>query len=445
MQQVRAKTYPKSKRLDARARQSLAGGVSSQFRAFNAPHPMFYERAEGARIWDVDGNCLLDFTLSQGPCILGHSHPELLSRVTDGISRGQLYAGQFEDELLLAEHLQRLIPSAERIRFSSSGSEANHAALRLARYVTGKPKLIKFEGHYHGWFDNVAVGINPGESQVGSRREPNQVPWGGGIPSETAENVIVLPWNDLQAVESVLSRRHDEVGAIITEPIMANQGCIEPKPGYLQGLRDLCDRFDIALIFDEIITGFRIDLGGAQSHYGVTPDLSVFGKALACGFPLSAIVGRERFMAPLERNEVYHAGTLNGNNASVAAALATIDILERDDRRTHRHIVSMGEQLRDRLSELGARSHLPMRVRGPGPMFHVSFSDSTEVVEYRDTLAFDTAAYGEFTQKMLAHNVRLIGRGLWYISSAHTEADLDECLSAAGEVLGAMAAARRGE
>lgn len=404
---------------------------------------MFYERAQGARIWDVDGNSLLDFTLSQGPCILGHSHQELLSRVADGLSRGQLFAGQFEDELLLAEHLQRLIPSAERVRFSSSGSEANHAALRLARYVTGKPKVIKFEGHYHGWFDNIAVGINPKADQMGPREEPNVVPWGGGVPAATQESTIVLPWNDLELVESTLSQHHAEVAAIMTEPVMANQGCIEPKPGYLQGLRELCDRFDVALIFDEIITGFRLDLGGAQTKYSVTPDLSVFGKALGSGFPLSALVGRERFMRPLERNEVYHAGTLNANNASVAAALATIDVLERDGQREHRRLVSLGTQLRDRLSELGEQSDLPLRVQGPGPMFHVGFREKGDVSEYRDTLAFDTKTYGAFTQRMLERNVRIIGRGLWYISTAHTEADLDGAMLAAKAVLEDMVATGR--
>ncbi|MEX2536079.1 MAG: aspartate aminotransferase family protein [Trueperaceae bacterium] len=439
MQQPSAKEYPQSKLMYERAKRTLAGGVSSQFRALNAPHPMFYERAAGSRIWDVDGNSLLDFTLSQGPCILGHSHPELISRVSEAISRGQLYAGQFEDELRLAEELQRLIPSAERIRFSSSGSEANHAALRLARHVTGKPKFIKFEGHYHGWFDNVAIGVNPKREQLGAREAPSGVPWGSGIPKETEENAIVLPWNDLSLVEETLSVHGDEVGALVTEPLMSNQGCIEPKPGYLQGLRELCDKFQVALIFDEIITGFRLDLGGAQSHYGVTPDLSVFGKALASGFPLSVIGGIEEFMAPLERNEVYHGGTLNANNASVAAALATVDILERDDAKAHRHIVELGKELRDRLTGLGQRLGLPLKVQGPGPMFHVGFTERDEVTEYRDTLEYDTARYGEFTRRMLDQNIRLIGRGLWYISTAHSQADLDECIAAAEQVLSDMA------
>ena len=435
MPSKRDKTYPESKAWFERAKRSLAGGVSSQFRMFSGPHPMFYRRAAGSRLWDADGNELIDFSLSQGPLILGHSHPEVLARVKEAIDAGQLYAGQFEQEVLLAEALQRLIPAAERVRIGSSGSEAAHAVLRLARYATGKPRFIKFEGHYHGWFDNVSFSVNPpAASPVG---EP--VPWGGGIPEAVRDDVIVLPWNDLEAVERTLSERGGEIGAIITEPIMANQGCIEPRPGYLAGLRELCDRFDVALIFDEIITGFRVDLGGAQRLYGVTPDLAIFGKALASGFPLSAIVGRERFMAPLERSEVYHAGTLNANNASVAAALATVELLERGDGAAMRRIAETGATLRDGLRELGERQGLPLRVHGPGPMFHMGFTERSEVHDYRDTLDFDAARYGAFCSSMLALGVRLIGRGLWYPSAAHGAEDVELSLAAADAALGTVA------
>jgi glutamate-1-semialdehyde 2,1-aminomutase len=433
------KRFPNSQRWYERAKSSLAGGVSSQFRALGSPHPMFYTHASGSRIWDVDGNELLDFTLAQGPCILGHSHPELLQKVTETLQRGQLFAGQFMEEVQLAERLQSLIPCAGRLRFSSTGSEAAHIALRLARYVTGKPKFIKFEGHYHGWLDNVSFGINPGKEALGPRDEPSRVPWGGGVPESVQSDVLVLPWNDLALVERTLEAGRHDIGAIITEPVMANQGCIEPLPGYLEGLRKLCDWFDVALIFDEIITGFRLDLGGAQRYYGVTPDLAIFGKALACGFPLSAIVGRERFFVPLERHEVYHAGTLNANHASVAAALATIEILERDEAAAHRHLVRLGRRLRDGLQELGKRHGLPLKVQGPGPMFHMGFTEREEVHEYRHTLDYDTERYREFCDLMLACNIRLIGRGLWYVSTAHSDADIDQCLAAADKVLRLMA------
>jgi glutamate-1-semialdehyde 2,1-aminomutase len=432
--------FPRSRKLYERAKRVLAGGVSSQFRAFNAPHPMFYERAYGARVWDVDGNELIDFTLAQGPCILGHSHPELLARVGEALGRGQLFAGQHADELALAETLQRLIPSAELVRFASSGSEAAHAVLRLARFVTGRPKFIKFIGHYHGWFDNVSFSIAPPPT---SFNDPTHaVAWGGGIPPEHAAYVVTLPWNDLAIVRETLEREGDHIGAIITEPVMCNQGCIEPRVGYLQGLRDLADEFGVALIFDEIITGFRLDLGGAQSYYSVVPDLAMFGKALGSGLPLAAIVGRERFMSPLSRNEVTHAETMNGNNACMAAGLATVDIRERDDRATHRHIAAMGRTLRDGLSRIAGRSGLLLLVQGPGPMFHMGFTRRSSVAAYHETLDYDRTRYQDFCVRMLRRGIRLIERGLWYVSAAHTEEDVAAALAATEAVLSGMGGGR---
>jgi glutamate-1-semialdehyde 2,1-aminomutase len=434
MESTPSKTYPQSAAWYERAKKSLAGGVSSQFRMFGGPHPMFYQKAAGAHIWDADGNRLLDFTLSQGPMIVGHSHPEVLEAVQQALALGQLYAGQHEQEVLLAEKLQQLIPSANLVRFSSSGSEADQTVLRLARFATKKPRVVKFEGHYHGWFDNVSFNISPSAQAMGPRDHPSLVPWGGGVPLEAGDDLIILPWNDPELLRQVVSERAHEIGAIITEPVMCNQGCIEPQPGFLQLMRELCDQHNITLIFDEIITGFRLDLGGAQRHYGVTPDLSYFGKAMGSGFPISAIVGQHRFMHPLETSQVYHAGTLNGNNASVAAALKTIEVLERNGGEAFEQMVRLATQLRDGLTELTQGT--PWRVQGPGPMFHLGYrNDPQPVSEYRHTLAFDTARYARFCEKMLARGVRLIGRGLWYVSTAHTAHDIDQGLATAQQVL----------
>ncbi len=431
--------YPKSKAWYERARTSLAAGVSSQFRAAS-PHPMFYERAEGPYIWDVDGNRYLDFALSQGPMILGHSHPTVLDEMVAALRKGQLFAGQHEQEVLLAEALVRLIPSAERVRFSSTGSEADHAVIRMARYHTGRPLIVKFEGHYHGWLDGVSFSVNPTLEQAGPVESPNAVPWGGGVPERDAEGLLILPWNDAEAVADAFAKHGDRIAGVITEPVMCNQGCIEPAPGFLQALRDLCDAHGAALIFDEIITGFRIDLGGAQAHYGVVPDLAVFGKALGSGQPISALVGRARWFEGIERNELYHAGTLNSNQSAVAAALATVRLLEADERAAHRTIVRLGTRLRDGLAELGRSSPLPLVTQGPGPMFHAGFlSGDGPVRSYRDVLRYDAAAYGRFTAGMARRGVRVIGRGLWYVSAAHDDASVDRALEAAAATLEEMA------
>lgn len=425
--------FATSKAWHERASRVLAAGVSSQFRAFGVFHPMHYARAEGARMWDVDGNELLDFTLSQGPCILGHSHPELVARVQAAVAKGQLYAGQHEEEVLLAEAMQRLIPCAEKLRFASSGSEAAQACLRLARAVTGRQRFLKFDGHYHGWLDSVAWNVAP-PGNAGDA----PVPWCGGIAASAGADVITLPWNDLDAVRRAMAAHGDTVAAIITEPVMCNQGCIEPLPGFLEGLRAICDEHGSALIFDEIITGFRLDLGGAQRHYGVTPDLALFGKALGSGFPLAAVAGRARWMAPLEQGRAYHAGTMNGNNACIAAGLATVEILERDDGAALGRIARLGATLRDGLARLGEKHGRALRVQGPGPMFHLGFSGLKRATEFRHVAADDKAAGQAFCQGMLLEGVRLIERGLWYVSAAHTGADIDQALGAADRVLARM-------
>ena len=427
--------YPTSRRWYERASQSLAAGVSSQFRVAK-PHPMFYDRAAGPFIWDVDGHRFLDFALSQGPMIVGHSHPEVLAAMEAAMRRGQLFAGQHEQEVLLAEALVRLIPSAARVRFSSTGSEATHAVIRMARFATGRSKVLKFEGHYHGWLDGTSWSVNPSLEQAGPVTAPASVPWGGGVPESCRDDVVVAPWNDLAGVEAAFSRHAGTLAAVIAEPVMCNQGCIEPAPGFLQGLRALCDREGAALIFDEIITGFRIDLGGAQAYYGVEPDLAVFGKALGSGLPISALVGGATWFEGIERDAVYHAGTMNSNNICVAAALATLDLLERGDRAAHQRIVRLGSRLRDGLAEIGRRSSLPFVVQGPGPMFHAGFRNQPDPARhYRDVLEYDIASYGRFVAGMAQHGVRLIGRGIWYVSSAHDDDHVDATLEAASVVL----------
>lgn len=428
--------FPRSAALHERAARVLAGGVSSQFRALGVFHPMAYVRAEGARVWDADGNALLDYTLSQGPCILGHSHPEVVARVQAAVAEAQLFAGQHLAEIELAETLQRLIPCAELVRFASSGSEAAQACIRLARAATGRHRVVKFEGHYHGWLDSLAFGVAPPFDGANAPGAP--LPWCEGIAESAAQDLIVLPWNDLEAVRAAMARHGGDVAAIVTEPVMCNQGCIEPRPGFLEGLRAICDAHGAALVFDEIITGFRLGLSGAQGHYGVTPDLATFGKALGAGFPIAAICGRARWMAPLVEGRAFHAGTMNGNNACVAAAAATLDVLQRQDGAALRHVARLGAMLRDGLAEVAARAGQAVRLQGPGPMFHMAFSRLPRAEAYRHLAGDDRARYRDFCAGMLEEGVRLIERGLWYVSAAHAEADIAATLAAAGRVLGRM-------
>ena len=427
------RSYEKSRELFERSQNVLAGGVSSEFRKYNSPHPLFYAKGEGSRIWDVDGNESIDFTLSQGPLILGHSHPRILKKINCHSQDGQLYAGQHLLELELAETLQRLIPCAERIRFSLSGSEASHAALRLARAYTGKQKFLRFEGHYHGWFDNVSFGVSGTAEELGERKSPNAVAWTQGLPERVAEEAFVLPWNDLELVEKLVKKHSGELAAILTEPVMCNSGCIPPEPGFLQGLRDLCDRHEILLIFDEVITGFRLGLGGAQAHFGVTPDLAIFGKAMASGYPISVLAGKRSVMQLIADGKVIHAGTMNAGNPSVAAAVATIEVLEHEN--VHLRLHALGRKLMSGLQDAAKEADQKLLVQGFGSMFHCGFVDRLKVTDFRGTLHYDKAKYGRFLARMQERGIRLIGRGLWYLSAAHTEEEIDIAIKMASESL----------
>lgn len=418
------KNHSQSKQLYERACKSLAGGVSSEFRKYSYPHPLFYKKGSGAHIVDVDDNDYLDFTLSQGPLILGHSHPIVLQKVQEYSEEGQLFAGQHLLELELAEKLQSIIPCAEMMRFSLSGSESVHAAIRLARAYSGRQKILRFEGHYDGWFDEVSYGISaPSEEDLGSREHPNVIPWTNGLPKDGSKNTLLLPWNDLNLVEKIIADHKDEIAAIITEPIMCNNGCIMPKDGFLEGLREVCDRHGIILIFDEVITGFRMSLGGAQKFFNVTPDLSIFGKALANGYPISVVAGKRKFMQLMADGKAIHAGTINSCNPCIAAAVSTIEVLERDN--THQKLFALGKRLKDGLIKSGEEFGVKMLVQGPGPMLHISFTHLKEVNEYRDTLHFDKEKLKFFVSGLHEEGIRIIGRGLWYISNAHNEADID--------------------
>jgi glutamate-1-semialdehyde 2,1-aminomutase len=417
------------------AEQTLAGGVSSNVRLLGKPHPLFFDRAEGAMIYDVDGNGYIDYVLAQGPMILGHSHPAVLDTVNSAMRKGQLFAGQHEWEIILAQKMVEIVPSAELCRFGLSGSEMVQAAMRLARAVTGRNLILRFEGHYHGWFDNVLVSVAPPLDKAGPREHPIVLPGTAGQTLSSLEDFVVLPFNDLALVEELFARQGESIACIMLEPMMCNTGAIPPEPGFLEGLRRICDQYGTILYFDETITGFRLSLAGAQGYYGVTPDLSSFAKAMAGGFANAALVGKRELMIRFAQ-DVNHSGTFNSNVISMAASVAAIAELERDNGAVYRHINKLGTQLMTGLTDLGRRLNAPLHAQGLPCAFHLSFTEEPPLRDYRDYVAkADKERYNDFTLAMLTQGIRLIGRGIWYVSAAHTEDHIAQTLEAAEKSL----------
>lgn len=426
--------YAKSRALYAAAKNHLAGGVSSNFRYTGygeSPVPLFYAGGTGSRLTDVDGNEYIDYALANGPIILGHAPDAVLEAVTDTLGMGQLFAGQHELELELAQRFNELVPSAELVRFTSSGSEAVHAALRLARAHTGREKIVKFEGHYHGWLDNIFISVAPSPNEAGPASSPVPVGQTPGQPPHALEDIIVLPWNDLDRFASLARERATEIAGVIMEPILCNTGVILPRPGYLEGVREITSRHGMVLIFDEVITGFRVALDGAQGFLGVTPDLSVFAKAVAAGFPLAVLAGRREVMELVETEKVMHGGTYNSNVMSIAAGIATLNELAKDDGRAYREMGARGEQLIAGLRNLARRHDQNMVVQGLGPVFHPAFTDRQDVTDYRTFLQTDADKRNHFNGRLQSAGVRVTARGTWFLSTAHTDEDIDRTLEAA--------------
>lgn len=422
--------WQQSRELWERARQVLPGGVSSNVRLLAQPHPLFFERAEGALIYDVDGNVYIDYMMSQGPMILGHSPAAVIEAVNTAMRQGQLYAAQHRLEIEVAETLVRLIPCAEMCRFGLSGSEMVQAAMRLARAVTGRTKILRFEGHYHGWFDNVLINVAPPVEPAGTRERPQPVRGTVGQVESVLEDVVVLPWNDLPLVKKLFAEMGQDIAAIITEPMMCNTGAIPPEPGYLDGLHYLCNEYGALLIVDEVITGFRLGLHGAQGRFGVTGDLAIFAKAMAAGFANSVLVGKRELMERFAQ-DVNHSGTFNSNVISMAASAAALAELERDDGAVYRHMEQIGQSLIDGIQEIAGRHGVPLLVQGLPTAFHLSFTELPAIREYRDyALHCDKERYNHLVLAMLKRGVRLVGRGIWYISAAHTQAHVAQTLDA---------------
>ena len=317
--------FTESKARMAEHARVVAGGVNSFVRAGIAPTPLVFERAEGPWLFDADGNRLIDYYLGMGPMILGHSPPAVVAAVREQVGRGILFAGQGAQEAEAARLVCDMVPCAERVRFGSSGTEMDQAAIRLARAATGRRTIVKFEGHYHGWLDNVHWSNAPGVAEAGPADAPVAVAGGKGQDPAAADGLAICVWNDLARLEARLAK--GDVAAVLMEPVMCNSGAIAPLPGYLEGVRASCTRTGTILVFDEVITGFRLGRGGAQARFGVTPDLAVFAKAIANGFPVAALAGRADLMDLFSTGGVIHGGTYTGQCVSMAAAVATLRAL----------------------------------------------------------------------------------------------------------------------
>lgn len=414
--------FAASRSLHARACNSLAGGVSTAFRALERPVPLFLKEAQGARLVDVDGNEYVDFVCGFGPVILGHNDETVTEAVARGAGSLQQVGGQQAAEIELAETLCKCVPAFQLVRFSSSGSEAVHAALRLARAATGRPLVVKFAGHYHGWLDNV---------YAGTFHAPPVLPESRGQTPSALSELVVIDWNDEAGLRSLFATAGDQIAGVIMEPIACNGGVIYPADGYLELARDLTAATGAVLIFDEVITGFRLGLGGAQAEVDVTPDLAIVAKAMANGLPISAFGGRRDLMELVAHNTVTHAGTYNGGGASIAAALATIDELERESGRLYRAMSSHASRLMDGLRQSAQRHGHRLVVQGPGPVFFAWFLDQDEVTSHRDHLRADIGRYARFAELMLGLGVRLIPSGRWYLTASHTVDDIERALVAA--------------
>jgi glutamate-1-semialdehyde 2,1-aminomutase len=423
----------RSERMLDEAAEFIPGGVNT-CRRRSEPR-LCFRRGEGAYLEDLDGRRYIDYHAAYGAIFLGHSHPAVVDRVSEAIRESVLFGvGVTEGELELARRIVRHVPSADQVVVCNSGSEATYHAIRLARGVTGREKIVKFQGCYNGFHDYVLRNVLSAPELVG-RRDPQSK----GMLAAAVDATLVCRFNDLEDVQRTVAEHPDEIAAIVLEPVAHNSPGLLPRPGFLEGLRELCDREGIVLVFDEVITGFRHGLGGYQALAGVTPDLTTLGKAIANGFPIAAVAGRRALMEHYNTNpggDVHYGGTYNGGTVGVVAALATIEQLE--DGSVHEHVFRLGARMRAGLAEIAARAGVPAVVGGFGSLFVLCFMDGP-LETYEDVLRNDTALFLRYRRELVARGVfempESLGRS--HISAAHTDDDVDRSLQAAEEALAA--------
>ena len=421
----------------SRARQRIPGGVNSPVRAFNGVggEPLFIERAEGARLYDVSGRSYIDYVGSWGPMIAGHAHPDILRAVERAAARGLSFGAPAPDEVTMAERLCELVPGMDMVRMVNSGTEATMSAIRVARAATGRDRIVKFEGCYHGHADAFLVKAGSGALTLGVPNSP-------GVPAAVADLTLTLPYNDIEAVKALLDEQGSEIAALIVEPVAGNMNCIAPEPGYLQGLRELCNHYGCLLIFDEVMTGFRVALGGAQGLFDVTPDLSTFGKVIGGGMPVGAFGGKQEFMELVAPSgPVYQAGTLSGNPVAMAAGLANLDLITAPG--FYEDLNMKARSLLRGIALATSEAGIPMFFSQVGGMFGLFFTNQTKVSTFEHVMACDIERFRQFFHGMLAQGIYLAPSAFeaGFVSSAHTIEDLEETVNAAAAVLKDMAEA----
>jgi len=430
--------FDRSEALFEEAKKILPSGASSNVRLHaHDPFPVLFRRGKGSRVWDVDGNEYVDYLLAYGPLILGHCHPDVINAIREQLHRGTMFGTTTELEIEVAKKIASMVPGAELVSFTNSGTEATMEAVRIARAFTGRDKILKFEGHYHGHHDYVLFSVDSPLVIAGLENAPAKLPLYPGIPEEVARTIIVAPWNNLSALERTLKKYVNDIAAVIMEPVMGSAGVIPPAEGYLKGVRELTQKLDMLLIFDEILTGFRIAKGGAQEYYGVKADLACFAKALGNGVPVAAITGRRDVLGMIGPGKIGYGGTYNANPLCLSVCKATLDVLSRNDGEAFTCMNALSKKLMDGLQQACDRISHDAVVQGVGPMFQLYFTKLKKVANYRQSEQSDYEKFKDFREMMLEKGVYFHpdGSERLVLSTAHTVEDVEKTLAAAEECL----------
>ncbi|UCE16564.1 MAG: glutamate-1-semialdehyde 2,1-aminomutase [Candidatus Bathyarchaeota archaeon] len=421
-----------SKILYEKAKKLMPGGVTSPVRAFK-PYPFFTSHAKGSKLYDADGNVYIDYCLAYGPLLLGHANSKIIEAVKEQLEKGTLYGTPTDAEVRLAELVTSRIPCIEMVRLVNTGTEATMHAIRAARGYTGRNKIVKFEGCYHGAHDYVLVKAGSGATTFGA-------PTSLGVPEDTTKNTIVLPFNNIEALEKAIDQNRDEIAAVIVEPVVGNAGVILPKDGYLQTIRKITEEEGIVLIFDEVITGFRLALGGAQEYFDIVPDMTTLGKIMGGGFPIAAFGGRQEIMeliSPL--GKIYQASTFGGNPISVTAGLATLNVLVKNQNILYKHLEQMGNKIRKGLLDIAKDAKIPAEVNGVASMFQIFFTDQ-QVIDYVTAKSSDTAKFMRYQRALMKKGVFIPPSQFetCFVSTAHTDDDVTKTWEAMDAAIKAL-------